>query len=370
MKKIRSLLCLAIIFILISLTDGTDKNSLDISIVKVDSDPNITVHSLRFDSPQPEPITIAFGKKYYKIPFENISRLELFKKSDASDIFHARINESNGLYREGTLVYMWNLIGTIYSEGSIKGNFYRPPSTFNKIIIINASRINERPLGVPPSQPIGGPQIKINVPIYGNISINNILKNFVDVKNNIYILAIGFFGFGLAIVSIVWFRNNFSVIRKNPAKNKSDTAARITESLPQNARNWNNKGLVLGMQSKYDEAIQAFNKAIQIYPQYAEAWNNKGLALSIQNKYDEAIKAYDISIQLNPQFAETWYNKGHTLLAIGRHEDAIKAFDKAIELDPRHAEAWNDKGVALKVLGRTAEADAAIAKAKELEYTS
>ncbi len=37
---------------------------------------------------------------------------------------------------------------------------------------------------------------------------------------------------------------------------------------------------------------------------------NKGVALKIQGKYDEAIEALDKAIEINPDFAEAWYNKG------------------------------------------------------------
>jgi Flp pilus assembly protein TadD len=37
--------------------------------------------------------------------------------------------------------------------------------------------------------------------------------------------------------------------------------------------------MALFMQSKNGEAIQAFDKAIEINPQLAEAWNDKGMAL-------------------------------------------------------------------------------------------
>jgi tetratricopeptide (TPR) repeat protein len=40
------------------------------------------------------------------------------------------------------------------------------------------------------------------------------------------------------------------------------------------------------------------------------AWNNKGDALLNQGKYDEAIQAYDKAIQLDPKFAAVWNNKG------------------------------------------------------------
>ena len=59
-----------------------------------------------------------------------------------------------------------------------------------------------------------------------------------------------------------------------------------------------NKGTVLAVQGKYDEAIKAFDKATRLDPKYAKAWNNKGWALNNQNKYDEAIKAFDKATSL------------------------------------------------------------------------
>jgi len=47
----------------------------------------------------------------------------------------------------------------------------------------------------------------------------------------------------------------------------------------QSADAWLAKGLDLNDQSKYDEAIEAFEKAIKIDPQLANAWASKGLAL-------------------------------------------------------------------------------------------
>ncbi len=42
---------------------------------------------------------------------------------------------------------------------------------------------------------------------------------------------------------------------------------------------WNNKGIALKDLGKYEEAIQAYDKAIEIKPDYHLAWNNKGIAL-------------------------------------------------------------------------------------------
>jgi tetratricopeptide (TPR) repeat protein len=101
-----------------------------------------------------------------------------------------------------------------------------------------------------------------------------------------------------------------------------------------------------------------------------EDWFNKGRALISQGKYDEAIQAYDIAIQLRPDYAEAYYSKGVALDSQGKYDEAIQDFDKVIQLEPDFAAgAWYDKGLALKFLGRTIEANAAFAKAKELGYT-
>jgi len=64
-------------------------------------------------------------------------------------------------------------------------------------------------------------------------------------------------------------------------------------------------------------------------------------------KHDEAINAYDKAIELDPKDASAWYNKGHALNRLEKHDGAIKAYDKAIELDPKYASAWYNKGNAL-----------------------
>lgn len=55
---------------------------------------------------------------------------------------------------------------------------------------------------------------------------------------------------------------------------------------------------------KYDEALAAFNKALEIDPQYADAWNNKGFALNFLGRHDEAIKAFDMAIEIESGFEE------------------------------------------------------------------
>jgi Flp pilus assembly protein TadD len=141
---------------------------------------------------------------------------------------------------------------------------------------------------------------------------------------------------------------------------------------PNPAGAWNNKGVALNNLGKYDESIKASDEAIRLAPNdpnIAMAWHNKGRAFVNWGKYDEAIQACDEAIRLNPKYANTWNTKGLAQYKQGKYEEAIQAYDEAIQLapnDPNIVMAWNNKALALKALGRATEADAAFAKAKEL----
>lgn len=69
--------------------------------------------------------------------------------------------------------------------------------------------------------------------------------------------------------------------------------------------------------------------------QAAGAWNDKGAALEKQGKLDEAIQAFDKAIELNPNFALAWSNKALMLFKAKRYDEALEAVNKAIELNPK-----------------------------------
>lgn len=129
---------------------------------------------------------------------------------------------------------------------------------------------------------------------------------------------------------------------------------------------WLNQGIALGSLGKYDEAIQAFNKAIEINPQYEAAWYLKGAALNGLGMYNDAIQAYDNVIEINPLNESAWHGKGITLGNLGKYDEAVQAFNKAIEINPRSAAGWYLKGAALDHQGKVFEAIQACNNATEI----
>jgi tetratricopeptide (TPR) repeat protein len=140
------------------------------------------------------------------------------------------------------------------------------------------------------------------------------------------------------------------------------------------AVDWINKGNELVADAKYDEAIQAYNKAIDINPEDADAWWGKDNALRQSGRYTEAMEAeaaYDKIVNApgytRPLTAIDWVNKGEELAADAKYDEAIQAYNKAIDINPEEKIAWAEKGDTLKAIGRTKEANEAYAKANELE---
>lgn len=99
------------------------------------------------------------------------------------------------------------------------------------------------------------------------------------------------------------------------------------------------KGNALIFLGRKDEAIVAYEKALDIKPDYAEACYNKGVALGDLGRMDEAIVAFEKSLEIKPDYADAWNNKGFVLGDLGRKDEALVAYEKALEIKPDYAEA-------------------------------
>ncbi|MFM6885485.1 MAG: tetratricopeptide repeat protein, partial [Dolichospermum sp.] len=136
---------------------------------------------------------------------------------------------------------------------------------------------------------------------------------------------------------------------------------------PKDATAYYNLGNALIGQKKLDEAVAAYQKAIELDPKDATAYNNLGIALRGQKKLDEAVAAYQKAIELDPKNATAYYNLGNALRGQKKLDEAVAAFQKAIELDPKDATAYYNLGIALSDQKKLDEAVAAFQKAIELD---
>ena len=66
----------------------------------------------------------------------------------------------------------------------------------------------------------------------------------------------------------------------------------------------------LGMR---EEANQDYSKAIELKPQNAEEFNNRGIALTKLGRHEEAVQDYSRAIEFNPYCADYHNNRGSAL---------------------------------------------------------
>jgi tetratricopeptide (TPR) repeat protein len=129
----------------------------------------------------------------------------------------------------------------------------------------------------------------------------------------------------------------------------------------------NDLGYVLAAQGRTAEAIEHFQKALEICPDCAEADNNLGTIFLNRGRLDEAAEYYHRALDIYPSFAEAHNNMGILLAKQGRTSEAIKQYQKAIELDPDRAEMYNNLGKLLVTQGRITEAIEQFQKALEIK---
>ncbi len=113
-----------------------------------------------------------------------------------------------------------------------------------------------------------------------------------------------------------------------------------------------NRGFILLLMERFQDALNDFDRALDINPNYASAWSNKGLVLSDLNRQNEAIAAFDRALDINPNDVNTWNNRGIILYQLGRKNDALSSFERAIEIDNNYQPAIENRAILREELGR------------------
>jgi tetratricopeptide (TPR) repeat protein len=114
-------------------------------------------------------------------------------------------------------------------------------------------------------------------------------------------------------------------------------------------------------QKRYELAAADYQKAIDLRSASEQAqkdpdnnlklaayYNNLADAYQRAHKVDDAVAAYNKAIQLDPAHAGGYlFNEGAVLTNAGKVDEAIAVFDKVIAADPTKADAYYQKGVNL-----------------------
>ena len=126
---------------------------------------------------------------------------------------------------------------------------------------------------------------------------------------------------------------------------------------PKNVFLYNLLGLILVGQDKIDDALNCYQKGIDLDQNNAMIYNNIAL-LYTNNKFDnkKAEYFYNKSIKANPINPEAYNNLGTLYKSVDRFEEAINCFKKAIDNNSKFVQAYHNLGNIYITVGKISEA--------------
>src|SRR5574337_507811 len=102
-----------------------------------------------------------------------------------------------------------------------------------------------------------------------------------------------------------------------------------------------------GVVMKSPEEIRQLEQLAKQAPRNPEAWIILGNALMDANRFGEAVDAYQKALQLDPKNTNVRVDMGTCLKNSGRPQQAIEEYKKALRVDPSHVNANRNMGVVL-----------------------
>jgi protein O-GlcNAc transferase len=124
---------------------------------------------------------------------------------------------------------------------------------------------------------------------------------------------------------------------------------------PGNARVIGNLGIALKHNGLTTQAIAAYREAIALDPQPAVLLN-LARAEREAGRLPEAIQAFQRVLEIDPDLEDAWSMLSNALREAGRLEQALGAAREATQRNPWHGQAHLNEGAALHCLGRLADA--------------
>jgi len=187
-----------------------------------------------------------------------------------------------------------------------------------------------------------------------------------------------------------------------------DFYRKVLADAPFSADAWHGVGLSLWALGHFDDALKAFNQAIQHNPDLTLATLDKAALLTDDlNDHRAALRACDKvllkplaandaadarfiaarahfrsgndpaamemleqSLELRPRDLEILLWKGHAQFETGDYETARQSYELALQVEPDDAQAHYDYGLVLEKLGETRAADAEFQRAHDLDATA
>jgi tetratricopeptide (TPR) repeat protein len=130
---------------------------------------------------------------------------------------------------------------------------------------------------------------------------------------------------------------------QNRYKDAVEAFDRAIELNPDYMLAYANKAYTLTNLGEYEKALQAVNRVLEIDPDYAWALGQRGKIYNDMKEYHKALIDLDKAIEMDSNDKYAYANKSYALGEIGEYEKSIQAINRVLEIDPDYAWAYNQR---------------------------
>jgi superkiller protein 3 len=109
------------------------------------------------------------------------------------------------------------------------------------------------------------------------------------------------------------------------------------------------------------EALNAFNRALDLIPDNFNAWMRKGIVLVLLHQLPEALNAFDHALDIDPEETGFLFFKSLIHCTLKQYSEAFSTNNSVLTIDPQHEAA-----LAFKEHETTDDLDELSASASEL----
>ena len=114
----------------------------------------------------------------------------------------------------------------------------------------------------------------------------------------------------------------------------------LKKGQPEQAEKYFEKAGEIFLERNMDkEAEDAFKEVLKISPDTTNIYNSLGIIYRRQNDYKKAIRQYQKAIEVDPEDENIYYNLGRALLEDKQIKEARKIFEHALKMNPDFKEA-------------------------------
>lgn len=106
--------------------------------------------------------------------------------------------------------------------------------------------------------------------------------------------------------------------------------SRAVQADPGNPEVLNHKAWALRQKEQFAEAEKTYREILDQRPNFWPAYNDLGVLLTLQAKYEDAAKSFASAAAAASKVAMPMANLGQTYIELGRHEDARNAFTESL----------------------------------------